>query len=605
MSRPQILNLLYPFVQSGSFQLASLKQRYTHTDSLKCASATSCNMDGMFIDALVQACLCREHTWHSFKQPLIPKYPYIYHRARRRNAQKTPIQTRFVHTSPIFARPPVAQAVFSQGEYEQMLDYYLEPLDDRLQSRELSPLALTLPPPDPHINKPSIEESSPREEFIKPEPAKQLEDAAPVTLRTGAITSTEQITIKHLRRILKKADSSHELIMQAYSALPYPGVSYLTKTLRRLLFRRISVVETKSSQNMLNYLSVVDDMKAANLPMTEAEWNSTIAFTGRCFAKVTATEVELALRSWKEMEHKAKIRSGSVTFNILFDIATKAGKFVLAEMVLAEMQARNLSINRFGRVGIIYYHGLRGDGNGVRKAYRSLVEAGDIVDTVVMNCVIASLIRAGEPSAANLVYERMKAMFSSKSGSPLPLQNWKAARDLGRVLNRAARLHRHDSGRRQRVQDETSLAPNLRTYAILIEHHVAHTGELLRITALLEDMYLLGVPIHGVIFLKLFKGFASHGGVRYTYWTRCRLESVWTALLAALDARTPDVAVRKWMVVWVVRAFAKCTDDRARVLQIWNELGTRWKGDGTAERQAVVYMLGDILRHSEGGVSGI
>ena len=458
-----------------------------------------------------------------------------------------------------------------------MLDYYFEPPEERLQPPELDPLALAIP-----------------------ESAKHQGKAAPAGLKAKADSREEQRAINHFLRVLQNPGTSQVLILQAYSALPYPGVSYISYGMRRLLLRRISVVEKKSSQNMLRYLSVVDDMKAANLPMTEAEWNSAIAFTGRCFSKVTATQVELALRSWKEMEHQAKIRSGNVTFNILFDIATKAGKFVLAEMILKEMQARNLSINRLARVGIIYYHGLRGDGNAVRRAYLSLVQAGEIVDTVVMNCVIASLIRAGEPLAAELVYERMKAMYSSRTGFPLPAHDWKAARDLGRILNRAARDLCHDPLRRQKVQDETSLAPNLRTYAIFIEHHVSDTGELLRIAAFLDEMQFLNVPMHGVIFVKLFKGFASHGGVRYTSWTRARLESVWAAFLSALDAGTRDVSVQKWMVVWVVRAFATCSG-RPRAREIWVELGKRWKANGAAEQLAVFHMVRDSLHDPHTG----
>lgn len=597
MSRPQILTFLYPLVQSGHIHLASSQRRYVRKNSSTFARVISCNMDRLFIDALVQASSCREHTWTSFKQGSISKYPYIFHRARRRNAQQVPIHTRSLHTSPNSARPPAAHASFSREEYEQMLDYYFEPLEESLQPPDLGTLPPALPLPDNHDYKPMFEESGPPENSTTPEPAKHREEVVPAWMKAKANTREEWFAVKHLNGVLKDGGSSQELIWQSYSALPHPGVSYLPSRLRRLLFRRISVVERKSNETMLQYLSVVDDMKVANLPLTEAEWNSAIAFTGRCFASVSAQQVELALRSWKEMEYEAKIRSGNVTFNILFDIATKAGKFVLAEMLLKEMQARKLSVNRLARVGIIYYHGLRGDGNAVRRAYRSLVKAGEIVDTVVMNCVIASLIRAGEPSAADLVYERMKVMYASKTGSALPVHDWKAARDLGRILNRAARDLRHNPKRRQRIQDETCLAPNLRTYAIFIEHHVTDKGELLRIKTLLEEMLILRVPMHGMIFVKLFKGFATHGGVRYTSWTRAALESVWAALLSALDAGTPDVAVQKWMVVWVVRAFAKCSG-HPRALEIWAALLARWKADGSteAEQMDVLHVLKDSLQ---------
>lgn len=472
-----------------------------------------------------------------------------------------------------------------------MLDYYLDPLDAQPQNKNLGLSILALAP---------LEAQSHMSTFQEKDADKDSTGPPSATAKEGA--SEDEQVMKRFVGYLEDENSSQEEIMQAYSTLPYPGVSYLSDGLHRLLLRRISVVEKKNYESMMRYLSVVDDMKAADLPMVEAEWNSAIAFAGRCFTKVSATEVELALRTWKEMEHEAKVQGGNVTFNILFDIATKAGKFVLAEMILKEMNERKLRLNRFARVGIIYYHGLRGDGDGVRQAYRALVDAGEIIDTVVMNCVIASLIRAGEPAAADQVYERMKVMFTTKTGSPVP-QDWKAVRAFGRVLDRAARVLRADPIRRLRLQDETCLAPNLHTYAIFIEHHVAHTGELRRITALLDEMQFLGVPMHGRIFVKLFRGFARYGGVRYTSWTRARLESVWAALLMALDHCTPDVSVQRWMVVWAVQAFGKCCG-RERTLEVWEELRSRWKEARVEDEQAVAFKLREVLGERSGGDGG-
>ena len=555
--------------------------------------ATPCyDMDRFFIDALVQACFCREHN-HHVSPNLSISTPYLYHKARRRNAIHKAVYVRFIHNSRINSPSPHMRPSITANEYKQLLDYYLDPFGENSGLEISGAQAPALPPLDAQdFHKPIS-----RNELTTPEEFPTPEQSSPLMLEPG--DSQEKLAIERLIKLLENEDTSQGVVLEAYSVLPYPGVSYLPESVLRLLFRHISVVERKNNETMLRYLSVVDDMKAANLSLTEAEWNSAIAFTGRCFAKVTTIEVELALLRWKEMEDEAKVKSGNVTFNILFDIATKSGKFVLAEMILKEMQARGLSINRFMRTGLIYYHGLRGDGDGVRKAYLSLVDAGELVDTVILNCVIASLIRAGEPSAAHQVYERMKALFSSKTGSHVPHQSWRAVRDLGRVLDRAARHHRNYPECRQRLQDELCLAPNLQTYAIFVEHHATDTGELRRITALLEEMQLLGIPMHGRIFVKLFKGFATHGGVRYTSWTRQRLESVWASLIITLDEGAPYVMVEKWMVVWAIRAFSKCSG-RQRALEIWEELGTMWKAEGPEEERAVYSILRDDLRTGPG-----
>ncbi|KAL8669214.1 MAG: hypothetical protein Q9168_006185 [Polycauliona sp. 1 TL-2023] len=350
---------------------------------------------------------------------------------------------------------------------------------------------------------------------------------------------------------------------------------------------------------MLRYLRIVDDAKEASIPLIESEWNTAIAYAGRCFVQVDAAalQVESALRLWKEMEQEAGVQSGAVTFNILFDIAAKAGKYVLAEMILKEMNERALHYSRYSYVGFIYFHGLQGNGAGVRKAYKDLVEAGQIVDTVVMNCVITSLIHAGELPAAEQVYERMKQLFHAKTGEPVSHRDWRYTRDLGRILNEASRTLRDQPEKLQRLQSEQCLAPNTRTFSIFIDYHVRFTGELRLITSLLAEMQDFKIPIQGQMYIQIFRGFARHGGVKYTSWTTQRLEAVWTSVLAALHAQDEGVELLKWMVVWVVRAFARCCG-REKALQIWEEIRDQWKVVGGEEKGPVEHILRDILQGS-------
>ena len=401
------------------------------------------------------------------------------------------------------------------------------------------------------------------------------------------------LAIEQFLRAIRDENSPPEHLYELYQALPFPRITQLSEDLRRDLLRRLSIVERKNQQTMLRYLTVVDDMKAAGLELTSGEWSSSIAFAGRCMARVTAAQVESALHNWKEMELVANVKGTNVTFNILFDIATKAGKFVLAEMILKEMKARGLAVNRFARVGLIYYYGLKGDGEGVRKAYKELVEAGEIVDTVVLNCVIVSLIRAGELPAANLVYERMKRMHARRTGTKLPSRDWKGSRELGRMLNRAAKVYRSDPEKRQRLQYEQSLAPNLHTFSIFVDHHVTRTGELQSIATLLDEMQFFDVALHGSMFIKIFKGFATHGGIRYSSWTRARLESVWVSFQAALDEGIEDIRVGKWVSIWALRAFTKCSG-KQRTLQIWVELKSRWTSDAR-ESEVISRVLHNLL----------
>ena len=518
-----------------------------------------------------------------------------------------------------------------------MVDFYFEPLSAELPSTEYQfPLAggisleqqghTPIIPGSSRHNKPLGYKNPEKSEFMltemeieestgvinssalpnKEAPLEVHKESPPgvATNKEGNITQREfsleaQQAVEHLEQVLKDQNSSHEIIYEVYSKLPSPGVSLLSESTRHLLLQQLSVIECKNRASMLRYISIIEDIKSTNLSLRESEWNSAIAYAGRCFARVQSSEVESAILIWKEMELEAGVQSGTVTFNILFDIATKAGKFILAEMILKEMNDRGLKYNRFSHCGLIYFHGLRGDGAGVRKAYRGLIEAGQIVDTTIMNCVIASLIRAGELPAAEQVYERMKSMLREKTGLISPKSDWQHARQLGRILEKAARNLHDQPTMLQRLQAKQCLAPNLQTFFILIRHHVFQTGELRRVAVLLDEMQRLKIPVHGRIFLNLFKGFAHHGGIKYTLWTAERLEDVWISLLSALDDKIDNVEVMKWMVVWIIRAFEKCAQEK-RTLEIWNELSKRWKAKNDDERGAVEHLLRGVLRKKRG-----
>ena len=586
---PQLLTFVFTFLQPATFLLlSSLKEqpikaatrRHRPTPSSVSPTAPR-QLDNVFIDALATACLCRQHTRASMAQAKSLNPGYLYHKARRRSASNPGRQIRHLHYAAMSPRPPAASRPLSCDEYLSMLDYYKESYSTQAGASVELPSATTMLP--------MLKSET---TIVTPPKAHTGVDEMPSPAYEQA-EDNDMPALIHLLKVLGRDDCTHEEAFEAYSTLPFPGVTFLSPPDRRLLFRRLSVLERKGRNSKMRFLSVVDDMDAAGLPLAAAEWNSSIAFCGQCFTRISAVDVENALRMWKKMEQEADVKGGPVTFNILFDIAAKAGKFALAEMILKEMRDRNLGLGRYGRNALIFYHGLRGDGDAVRRAYRDYVQAGEIVDTVVMNCVITALIRAGEPAAAEQVYERMKRMHTKQTGHHLPPDNWRDNRELGRLLHRAAQEFKEEPKKLHQLREEQSIAPDVRTYAHLVDYHASQTGEIRRIAALLADMKDLGLPMHGRIFTKLFKGFTYYGGVRYTVWTRARLEMVWSSMLDALDQRQDEVRVMKWMVLWAVQAFERCAG-RERTLEIWSELRQRWEpGDGDID--FVMSALRDII----------
>jgi len=621
--RSQALSLLFTFFQPVTFAfLSTLQEQPMHAATRKhpyrpsnkilpepTPSPSPRQLENIFVDVLVHSCVCQKYTRLFSGHSSVRNPIHLYHRARRR-CQDLGRQTRHLHGKITNSYSPTLQAPLSREEYMNIVDLYQGPFGAKAISADSEPFRLPLSfgaswashhtaqqsesilgPPREVVEDPQLELREPPEVREPTVSSKPSEPSANLSRRVPRHSETRALT--RLLKVLKDHDCTHEAAFEAYTVLPVPGVSHLSDKVKRLLFRRLSVMEKKDKDSMLRYLSVVDDMKSADLPMTEAEWNSAIAFCGQCFAHVSAADMESALRMWRDMEQAAAVKSGNVTFNILFDMAAKAGKFVLAEMILKEMETRKLSINRYARVSYIYYNGLRADGDGVRKAYRELVDAGEIVNTVVLNCVMASLIRAGEPAAAEQVYGRMKRILANYTGESIPQLNWKQIRNVGRFLDKAARNFNHNPVKLQQLREEQVLAPDLHTFAIFVEYHASQTGEFLRIVALLTDMQHLGVPMHGRIFVKIFKGFAFHGGKRYSKWTKEHLESVWNAWLDAMD-QGYDVRIMKWAVVWSVRAFDRCAG-RDRTLEVWGELRRRWKPDDFGQVESAMGILRDIL----------
>jgi len=423
------------------------------------------------------------------------------------------------------------------------------------------------------------------------------EDEWPPAHYTWPADATTKIKLQNLVLALRDFSKDPEEIYQLYRALPEPRAPYLESKTRHKMLRHLSVVERKDEHSMLRYLSVVNDMKRAAIPLNSAEWNSAISFVARYVSKSTEVEVEAALHMWREMEHVAGVRGDGVTFNILFDVACKAGKFILAEMIYKEMEARRLEYTRYDHVSLIFHYGLQKNGDGARAAYKALVEEGEIVDTVVLNAMISALIRAREANAAENVYERMKKTHIESLGRRFQSRSFKDRRHINRILMRWALIAKKHPEKREHFQNQSIIAPDIHTFRILVNYFAIETGELDKTAKFLDEMKWFKVPLHGALFNALLKGFALHGGIRYTHWTEKRLESVWRSFLEALDDGVEGLYISRWMATWALRAFAKCSG-KSRALAAWEEIREKWD-PGEEDMSFVMSNLRKILESAD------
>ncbi|KUI63276.1 hypothetical protein VP1G_10420 [Cytospora mali] len=389
----------------------------------------------------------------------------------------------------------------------------------------------------------------------------------------------QRIVIKLWRAIQGRLGNPYktdiDYVYQLYQSLPEPRMPYLHAKIRHGLMRCLGR-EDKNSKSMLRYFAVIADIQSSGLRLTLPEWNAALAFAARYVGHSTEIEAAAALRLWKEMEQDAGIRANAVTFNILFDVASKAGNFVLSEMLYNEMSKRGLKFNRYHHVSLIHFFGLKMDSDGIRAAYKEMVEDGEMIDTTVLNCVIAGFFRCGEEYAAEHVYQRMRAAHDRAPA--MPYKNYMDDNVITKTLMMFAKISKKDSDLRRQFQKLSPIVPDLQTYRILLNHYAVKMSALDKVANYLSDMKSFNIPLHGSVFLTLFKGFAFYGGPRAQAWSLLRLNNVWNAFAQALEDNAHGLYVDVWMAKWILRAFRRCgTVDR--VLEVWAELRPRCEAD--------------------------
>jgi pentatricopeptide repeat protein len=553
----QVLPFLYPVAFSRGIQTCPRREsRHRRPLQVTCDTA---GLEDWFINSLARVASCR-------KQNTVPqKCTYFtltrqYTNVKRQRTADVSCVRRPGHSK---ASPgETAENVFDTNTTREELmalvdDYDGESFTDQLPLIE--PPNLYQPSDGPHLTVSDNEV-----------------DEWPPPHHAWPCAPDVKAKIALLDRAVKDFSQDPVEVYKLYRDLPAPRAPYLESKTRHRLLRHLSVVERKDEQSMLRYFSVIDDMKSTAIPLSTSEWTSAISFAARYVNKSTEAEVEAALQMWREMEHVVGVKGNDATFNVLFDVACKAGKFTLAEMIYKEMDARGFKFNRFHHVSQIHFYGLKGNGDGARAAYKALVEAGEIVDTVVLNAMISALIQSHEANAAENVYERMKRAHLANTNSRLPPKDFKSRREINLSLLKLAKIAQDDPSKLEEFRQNSIIAPDTQTYRILVNYFAVRAGELDKVSKYLDEMKWFQIPLHGALFLALVKGFALHGGIRYTEWTDDRLERVWKSFLQAIDEGAEDLYISKWMAVWALKAFLKCSG-KSRTIDTWEEIRQRWK----------------------------
>lgn len=397
----------------------------------------------------------------------------------------------------------------------------------------------------------------------RPRTVKKMEDES-----RDAVESPSVARLVHA--LWSARPPSTHYLFQLYRAIPSPGVAQLSKPSRGALLRRFASPILRRWVDARRYLALVEDMITAGLPMSRSLWSSAIYLAGRASGRGLKKDLLRAIGIWQQMEHVAGIPADDVVFNILFDIAIKAGQFTVADRLQEEMTKRGIDFSRCGKVSKIYCHGRRQDAGGVRKSFDEFVQSGELVDTVVLNCVMAAFLRAGDVQTAEQLYARMIESQKSRPRNQLSLADndpqpslttqylvyHQKNKKLGRLLKKSAALKERLPEYHRALQDAISTAPDTRTFSVFLRHYACETGQLDSYMAVLRDMErTFAVPPRPMIYFFLFEGFALHGRKK-RQWCAERLRLVWHAYLRALrdsKARLHGLllhAPKKDKIVW-------------------------------------------------------
>lgn len=353
-------------------------------------------------------------------------------------------------------------------------------------------------------------------------------------------------------------------LFRLYRDMPSPGVAYLSKRTRGRLLRQFANPPNRRAVDARRYLALVEDMISSGLPMSRSLWSSAIHLAGRNGnGKVWERNMVHAIGLWQKMEHIAGIPADQVVFNILFDIAIKGHQFTVANRLEAEMEKRGITFSRDGFVSKIYYHGMQNDIKGIRRTFDQFVESGELVDTVVLNCLMAAFLRAGSIKTAHEIYGQMmetqRAARDAHSSTPhIPSLSTEftlyraRTRELGRMLRDAKFLKKCLPESHQAIQESVPMTPDTRTFYIFLRHCVYGTGDLSMFMDVLRDMEkTFPMPPRHFIYILLFEGFALHGRQKKTTWTVERLRLTWHSFIRAVrdsQRRYPEQRTNQAMV---------------------------------------------------------
>ncbi|BFZ54331.1 hypothetical protein PYCC9005_001365 [Savitreella phatthalungensis] len=417
----------------------------------------------------------------------------------------------------------------------------------------------------------------------------QERDKGPVRSRTPLPKAAQPLEVPRLgffaslaqRKILDHLDMwdmDADEVWERWQLLPGDRVRVVSReALTQILIAVRNQAGSPVTQRVaLRYLSVFEAMlEHEDIVPTIGEFNRAIICAGRGLRRAPAADFDRALAFADRLE-RTHGPLELVTYNILLDIAlrTRGAGFRqhAVKQVLERMRQNNVAFDKYTYTALMRWAGEKGKKRTVKALYSRFASEG-VVDTVVANCLLVSLLRAGDVKGAERVYKALMA------GTPIIAT---------RLLNSFIEDESH-------VAYTTDLRPDAASFNPLLRYY-CRIGNHTRVRELLVDMEAHGVNEDNATFVSLMSAFGEHGRsaamnevfttrrqvlasvsgevspVRSSHWTLDRLERVFEGMLAR-----QDIVFNRQLVRAALTAFSRCADSSERVTEAWEQMDEVWR----------------------------
>jgi hypothetical protein len=381
-------------------------------------------------------------------------------------------------------------------------------------------------------------------------------------------------------------------ILELYDSLPPPRVCFLDRRHLRKLSIIVSRQDMKQNDMAQKYLSIIKEMRSNRTVVRYSEWCALIDAIGQGFLYHKKQSATLAREILKEMEQSG-LKPETVVLNQLLQAAHRAKDHELARTIDAEFEKRNLPASIITWTHRIREAGSRKDIKQIHSVFREFFKTGQRVDIVFVNALLEAFLTANQPTFAELIYLRFRALAMNQfqSGRTPRRNDFVAIRKARHLfLDPVATAKEVDEelARRRletqitpsnRVRNkllhimslppmiENTLVPNHGTLRLFIGYHTHYTGRLEDVAFYLNDMDGFGVqPNYGYYIDLLHAFFLWHK--ENPKWNAARLDKLFSFIM---KAGKPLIPIRFATALAAIRAFGTVHGgEKAR--EVWDLL---------------------------------